>query len=75
MMDKEYALTTPFKISPERRQIYKTIGGAPHLDGNYTIFGEVVSGLEVVDKIAAVKRDENDRPFEDISMKVYLLKE
>jgi cyclophilin family peptidyl-prolyl cis-trans isomerase len=75
MMDKEYALMTPFKISPERRQIYKTIGGAPHLDGNYTIFGEVVSGLEVVDKIAAVKRDENDRPFEDISMKVYILKE
>ncbi len=75
MMDMEYALMTPFKISPERREIYKTTGGAPHLDGNYTIFGEVISGLEVVDKIAAVKRDENDRPLEDISMKVYLLKE
>lgn len=75
MMDKEYALMTPFKISTERREIYKTTGGAPHLDGNYTIFGEVISGLEVVDKIAAVKRDENDRPLEDISMKVYLLKE
>lgn len=64
------------KIPPAFREVYKTTGGAPHLDMNYTIFGEVVQGLEVVDKIAAVptsKGPDNDRPLKDvriISMKL-----
>ncbi len=56
----------PFHFTDTQRKIYKTIGGAPHLDGNYTVFGEVVSGMDIVDKIASVATDNNDRPLEDI---------
>lgn len=52
---------------------YTTIGGTPHLDGSYTVFGEVVSGMEVVDKIASVLTDKNNRPLEDIRMFVKVL--
>ena len=48
------------------REVYKTIGGTPHLDGQYTFFGEVVSGLNVVDTIQQVTTDTNDRPVEDV---------
>ncbi len=58
----------------DQRNIYKTVGGTPSLDNNYTVFGEVYEGLEVIDKIAAVKKDKNDRPMEDIKMKVELIK-
>ena len=57
------------KISPQRREIYKTLGGTPQLDQNYTIFGEVISGLDVVDKIAATptsKGSDRDRPLQDV---------
>jgi len=57
------------KIPPEHREVYKTIGGTPHLDQNYTVFGEVVKGLEVIDKIAAVetsKGNDRDRPLKDV---------
>ena len=57
------------KLSPEQREYYKTIGGTPQLDQNYTVYGEVVKGLDVVDKIAATptsKGQDRDRPLQDI---------
>jgi cyclophilin family peptidyl-prolyl cis-trans isomerase len=71
-VEAQYMRTKPFKLSIEHRQVYMTKGGTPHLDGAYTVFGEVVSGMEVVDKIAAMKTDTSDRPFKDIpiTMKV-----
>lgn len=58
-----------FKITPEQRAIYTTSGGYPSLDGEYTVFGEVIEGMDVVNKIAAVRTDERNRPIEDIRMK------
>jgi peptidyl-prolyl cis-trans isomerase B (cyclophilin B) len=55
-------------FSPEQVQAYTTVGGAPWLDGDYTVFGEVVKGMEVVDKIADQQKDRNDRPLEDIKI-------
>ena len=58
-----------YKFTVEQRQVYKTIGGAPHLDGTYTVFGEVISGMEVADRIVQVETDRQWRPLEDIRMK------
>ena len=56
------------KFTPEQRKAYTTIGGTPFLDGQYTVFGEVVEGMDVVDKIANVERDNNDRPKQDVKI-------
>jgi peptidyl-prolyl cis-trans isomerase B (cyclophilin B) len=53
-------------ITPEQEEVYTTVGGTPHLDGEYTVFGEVVSGLDVVEKIQSVPCDGNDRPLQDV---------
>lgn len=55
-------------FTPEQVEAYTTVGGAPFLDGDYTVFGEVVKGMEVVDKIAAQQKDGADRPVEDIKI-------
>lgn len=54
------------KFTPEQRKAYTTIGGTPHLDGNYTVYGEVIEGLDVVDKIAATPVDQMTRPVKDV---------
>lgn len=62
-------------ITPEQEAVYTTVGGTPHLDGIYTVFGEVVNGLEVVDSIQRRPCDSNDRPLNDVRiLKVELLK-
>lgn len=65
--------TSHFSFSEEQRKTYTTVGGSPHLDGSYTVFGEVIDGFEVIDKIATVEVDGNSRPKNDvkiISMKI-----
>ena len=62
-----------FYYTDAQRKLYKTLGGAPFLDQNYTVFGEVIKGLDVIDKIAAVPKDQNDRPLQDIHMKMRML--
>lgn len=61
------------KFTQEQRKIYKSIGGTPHLDYAYTVFGEVISGIEVIDKIAAVPVDKNNRPIKDIRLNIKLI--
>jgi cyclophilin family peptidyl-prolyl cis-trans isomerase len=63
-----------FAFTDEQKEIYTTIGGYPSLDGEYTVFGEVIEGLDVLDQIAAVETDENNRPVKDIKMKVEISK-
>ena len=61
-------------IGAKQRQAYKTVGGTPHLDGDYTVFGEVIEGMDVVDKIAAVKTGRMDAPIEAVTMTIEIEK-
>ena len=54
----------------DQKTIYSTIGGTPSLDMNYTVFGEIIQGLDIIDKIAAVQKDQRDRPLKDIKMTI-----
>jgi cyclophilin family peptidyl-prolyl cis-trans isomerase len=62
------------KFSIQERMAYKTIGGTPQLDQNYTVFGEVIKGLNVIDKIANVQKGMADRPVGDVRMKMEIVK-
>jgi cyclophilin family peptidyl-prolyl cis-trans isomerase len=62
------------KFSPKKRQAYKTVGGTPFLDTNYTVFGEAESGLNVIDKIAAMPGNQYNRPNTNIRMKIEIIK-
>jgi cyclophilin family peptidyl-prolyl cis-trans isomerase len=73
-IETEYNLqTNVLEFSEKQREAYTTIGGYPDLDGKYTIFGECISGMETIDKIAALKTDENDRPVTDVVITVTVL--
>lgn len=66
--EKEAAKQPDFHFTPEQVKAYTTVGGTPHLDNEYTVFGEVVEGLDIVDKIQQVKTDRSDRPEEDVKI-------
>ena len=71
---EEVAKEPDFHFTKEQVEAYTTVGGTPHLDGEYTVFGEVVEGMDIVDKIQNVKTDRSDRPEEDVKIiKVSLL--
>ncbi|MBE0676671.1 MAG: peptidylprolyl isomerase [Bacteroidales bacterium] len=66
LVQADQAAAEPYRIPEAHREVYKSEGGAAHLDQNYTVFGEVISGMEVVDKIAAVETNRADRPVNDV---------
>ena len=65
---KAEATANPFRFTDEQRKAYTTVGGAPHLDGDYTVFGEVIDGMDIVDKIEQVPTSRGDRPVEDVKI-------
>ncbi|MDR2928639.1 MAG: peptidylprolyl isomerase [Cytophagaceae bacterium] len=71
----EIEKTKNIRFTDEQRQVYATTGGAPHLDSDYTVFGEVVSGMDVIDRIAAVETDNSDRPVKDVRIKSIVIME
>ena len=70
----QFEMSIGMKYTPAQRLAYKTIGGTPMLDQNYTVFGEVISGLKVIDKIASVAKAPGDRPVGDVRMKMEIIK-
>ena len=63
---EKQAAENPATLTPEQREAYTTVGGTPHLDGQYTVFGEVTEGMDVIDRIEKVETDGHDRPLKDV---------
>ncbi len=72
IIEAEFEKTPHRILTADQRKMYTTFGGTPFLDGSYTVFGEVVSGMDAVDVIASQPKDKNDRPFRDVKMTVKL---
>ncbi|RAV98424.1 peptidylprolyl isomerase [Pseudochryseolinea flava] len=68
--EKETGIKAERDISPEKEKAYGSVGGTPQLDDQYTVFGKVIKGLDVIDKIAKVQKDRSDRPVKDVRMTV-----
>jgi peptidyl-prolyl cis-trans isomerase B (cyclophilin B) len=73
LIEKEFGPQVDPGFTTQQVEAYTTIGGAPHLDGEYTVFGQVVEGLDVIDKIAAVETNRRDKPTEDIRMTIAVI--
>ena len=69
-IEEELDVDLSQEVSEEKLKAYTTVGGAPHLDGEYTVFGQVIDGLDVIDKIAEQTTDRRDRPTKDIRLKL-----
>jgi cyclophilin family peptidyl-prolyl cis-trans isomerase len=72
---KSYTKFSKYTIPEAHREVYRTLGGTPHLDQNYTVFGEVIQGLEVIDSIVSVKTNALDRPLVDVRIQTVKTKE
>jgi cyclophilin family peptidyl-prolyl cis-trans isomerase len=70
IVESQLGISTDKQVSPELVKAYTTLGGTPSLDGQYTVFGKVIKGLEVIDKIATQPKDGADRPVTDVRMKI-----
>lgn len=70
-----FVVQRKLQLNEEQRKLYTTVGGTPHLDGGYTVFGELVSGWETLDKLAATPTDKTDRPLNPMRMRVFLVHE
>lgn len=70
VVEKQLGVSVEKDVSPEVIKAYTTVGGAPHLDGQYTVFGKVIKGLDVIDRIASQPKGAFDRPLEDIPMQI-----
>ena len=67
------SLSQTLVLTDSMKEAYSTVGGIPHLDQAYTVFGEVIEGLDIIDKIAAEETDDNDRPLKDMKMKITII--